>query len=425
MRSPLAASSAGSTLRALRSRCRSCSPVIGSTCRWTCGTSNPATSSPTRGGENARWIACPITCDTVMRWALSAGSASSQWSTSTRGTTSVWPGWIGLIDRKATHSGSRQTNVPGISPSMMRVKIVGTRRIVCAGRERGRALQVSASGPPITRLMTTAPLTDRRFLRRSAPPAPERVASGQFRPSASHPIPPLRSVAVFVALPSTRRYVTVKGKFLIALGGAALWLLLAVIVSLAFLGSLAEVVSWPAAVLMAIFVVYVPAYLTAFSCIGIVLDDPPALEIVHPTTPVTVVVRSDRQPKDVVVCLAYLAAQDYDGPLSVLLVDHASTDDTVAEACRAARQLELDLKVVVERRDGRAHAYNTGLACVDTPVFVTLDAGTFLHPSAVRLLVARLMSSPSDTAAVAGHAFVRNARQGTFAEYEATDYALA
>src|SRR5581483_4682848 len=380
MRSPLAASSAGSTLRALRSRCRSCSPVIGSTCRWTCGTSNPATSSPTRGGENARWIACPITCDTVMRWALSAGSASSQWSTSTRGTTSVWPGWIGLIDRKATHSGSRQTNVPGISPSMMRVKIVGTRRIVCAGRERGRALQVSASGPPITRLMTTAPLTDRRFLRRSAPPAPERVASGQFRPSASHPIPPLRSVADFVALPSTRRYVTVKGKFLIALGGAALWLLLAVIVS---------------------------------------------LEIVHPTTPVTVVVRSDRQPKDVVVCLAYLAAQDYDGPLSVLLVDHASTDDTVAEACRAARQLELDLKVVVERRDGRAHAYNTGLACVDTPVFVTLDAGTFLHPSAVRLLVARLMSSPSDTAAVAGHAFVRNARQGTFAEYEATDYALA
>ncbi|HZP28364.1 MAG TPA: glycosyltransferase [Acidimicrobiia bacterium] len=273
--------------------------------------------------------------------------------------------------------------------------------------------------------MTTAPLTDRRFLRRSAPPAPERVASGQFRPSASHPIPPLRSVADFVALPSTRRYVTVKGKFLIALGGAALWLLLAVIVSLAFLGSLAEVVSWPAAVLMAIFVVYVPAYLTAFSCIGIVLDDPPALEIVHPTTPVTVVVRSDRQPKDVVVCLAYLAAQDYDGPLSVLLVDHASTDDTVAEACRAARQLELDLKVVVERRDGRAHAYNTGLACVDTPVFVTLDAGTFLHPSAVRLLVARLMSSPSDTAAVAGHAFVRNARQGTFAEYEATDYALA
>jgi biofilm PGA synthesis N-glycosyltransferase PgaC len=273
--------------------------------------------------------------------------------------------------------------------------------------------------------MTTAPLADRRYRRRSSPPAPKPAVGEQFRPSAAHPIPPLRSVADFVALPSTRRYVTVRGKFLIALGGAALWSILAAVVSLAFLGDLAAVVTWPAAVLMALFVVYVPAYLTAFSCIGIVLDDPPALEIAHPTTPVTVVMTAHDQPKAVVVGLAYLAAQDYDGPVSVLLVDRASTDDTVAEARRAATQLGIELEVVVERREHRAHAYNTGLACVSTPVFVAVDAATFLHPSAVRLLVARLMSSPSDTAAVAGHAFVRNERPGRFAEYEATDYALA
>jgi biofilm PGA synthesis N-glycosyltransferase PgaC len=285
--------------------------------------------------------------------------------------------------------------------------------------------------------MTTAPITDRRFLRRPGPsmpdsagpvaaePASGSAAGDQFRPSASHPIPPLRSVADFVALPSGRRYVTVRGKFLIALGGAALWLMLAAVVSLAFLGDLASVVTWPAAILMAVFVVYVPAYLTAFSCIGIVLDDPPALEIAHPTTPVTVVVTAHDQPKDTVVCLAYLAAQDYDGPVSVLLVDHGSTDGTVAEARRAAAQLGLELEVVSERRESSAHAYNTGLACVDTPLFVAADAGTFLHPSAVRLLVARLVSSPSDTAAVAGHAFVRNVRPGTLAELGATDYALA
>ena len=279
--------------------------------------------------------------------------------------------------------------------------------------------------------MTTAPLAGRRTARRPVPPAPAAggptggTAGDQFRPSAAYPLPPLRSVADFVGLPSTRRYVTVRGKFLIALGGAGLWLLLAVVVSIAFLGSVASLVSWPIAIAMAVFVVYVPAYLTAFACIGVVLDDPPALEIVHPTTPVTVVMTARNQPKPVVICLAYLAAQDYDGPLSVLLVDNGSTDNTVDEARRAAAQLGLAIQVVVERREGRAHAHNTGLACVDTPVFVNVDAETNLHPSAIRLLVARLMSSPSDTAAVAGHAFVRNERHGTFAELEATDYTLA
>ena len=186
---------AGSTLGALRSRCRSCSPWIGITCRCVCGTSKPAISRPTRGGENARSTPLPDRCDTVMRCRASSGSRSSQWSTSARGTTSAWPGWIGLIERKATHSGSRQTNVPGRSPSMMRVKTVGTPRI---GRCPG-GLQVFVAVPPIHTLMTTAPIAGRRY----APAAGRTRVTGrrrrdQFRPSASYPIPPLRSVADFV-----------------------------------------------------------------------------------------------------------------------------------------------------------------------------------------------------------------------------------
>ena len=273
--------------------------------------------------------------------------------------------------------------------------------------------------------MTTAPIAGRRTFRRPAAPASRGPARDQFRPSASHAIPPLRSVADFVGLPSTRRYVTVQGKFLIALGGAGLWLLLAMVASVAFLGSLASAVSWPVAVLMVAFVVYVPAVLTAFACLGIVLDDPPGLEIVHPTTPVTVVVTARDQSKAVVVCLAYLAAQDYDGPLSVLLVDNASTDNTISEACRAAKQLGIGLQVLVERRDGRVHSYNTGLACVDTPVFVTVDASTVLHPSAVRLLVARLMQLARRTPPRSpGTRSSGTSAPGRSPELEATDYAL-
>src|SRR3954470_11773098 len=40
------------------------------------------------------------------------------------GTTRVWPTAVGAIVRKATQRSSRQTNRPGSSPSMMRVKML-------------------------------------------------------------------------------------------------------------------------------------------------------------------------------------------------------------------------------------------------------------------------------------------------------------
>ena len=63
---------------------------------------------------------------------------SVQRSISSIGTTNVCPGLSGSMVRKATHRSSRHTNVPGISPSMMRVKTEGMgphRRI----RRRGGA----------------------------------------------------------------------------------------------------------------------------------------------------------------------------------------------------------------------------------------------------------------------------------------------
>ena len=52
------------------------------------------------------------------------GGASIQWSTSSIGTTSTCPRASGLIDMNATQRSSRYTNVPGISPAMMRLKMV-------------------------------------------------------------------------------------------------------------------------------------------------------------------------------------------------------------------------------------------------------------------------------------------------------------
>src|SRR3954471_7460652 len=258
---------------------------------------------------------------------------------------------------------------------------------------------------PMSLVMTTLPLTERPAMRTE--PATD---VGEFRPSAAFSLPRLRPVADFVALPSTKRYITIQGKFGLALLGAGLWLVFATLGSIAIAPALAAAVTWPIAVAL---------------LLAIALDHPPAPSVAHPTIPVTVVVTARNQPRTVVSTLAYLRAQDYDGTMSVLLVDNGSTDATIDEARRAAAQLALDLRIVVERRAGVVHARNTGFACADTPLAVLVDAGTVLHPSAVRLLVARMLRSPSDTAAVSAHAMVRNARHGDLQEVEAHSYSLA
>src|SRR6476659_3900206 len=81
--------------------------------------------TPTRSGRKAARWATPITRVTSKRWASSAGSPSTQWSSSSIGTTRAWPRASGLIDMNTTQRSSHHTNVPGVSPSMIRVKPVG------------------------------------------------------------------------------------------------------------------------------------------------------------------------------------------------------------------------------------------------------------------------------------------------------------
>jgi biofilm PGA synthesis N-glycosyltransferase PgaC len=122
--------------------------------------------------------------------------------------------------------------------------------------------------------------------------------------------------------------------------------------------------------------------------------------------------------------IAYIARQDYGGPISVLVADNGSTDGTqaIAEAFGAASGL--DVRCIVEPRPGKCHALNTGLAAVETELVITLDADTLLHPRAVRQLVARLLSSPADVKAVAGSVLVRNSRDNLWTRMQEWDYFL-
>jgi biofilm PGA synthesis N-glycosyltransferase PgaC len=171
-------------------------------------------------------------------------------------------------------------------------------------------------------------------------------------------------------------------------------------------------------------VALLPGGLVAFLGASLAQDRQPALSVTNPTTAVTVVIAARNEQDGIGDTIRYVATGDYDGPVTVVLADNGSTDATVERALQAAADADVELVVVTELTPGKSHALNAALAVVDTPYVLTVDADTLLHPQALRRLVSRLESAPSDTVAVAGAVLVRNSRANLLTRMQEWDYFL-
>jgi biofilm PGA synthesis N-glycosyltransferase PgaC len=225
--------------------------------------------------------------------------------------------------------------------------------------------------------------------------------------------------------PFRRWYVPTDVRFAVAGVLAAGWTWLAIWLSRPELAAFGRAIGTVPADVIAALVAFVPGYLVAFHAIGLLFDRPPALLGLHPATPVTVLIAARNEERTIAETLDYLAAQDYDGELSIVLIDNGSTDGTVIEALKAVGRNGAPLVVLRENRAGKSFALNRGLATVRTPLVVTVAAGTLLQKSAIRLLVARLDTARNDVTAIAGHLMVRNGREGIWARLQVWDYLLS
>jgi biofilm PGA synthesis N-glycosyltransferase PgaC len=224
--------------------------------------------------------------------------------------------------------------------------------------------------------------------------------------------------------PRRGRYVPVTAKFVVAQALAVGWLGVSIWLSLPWVHELAGAITIVPAVLVVCLIAYLPGWLVAFLAISLMLDRQPPLRDTDPAVPVTVVIAARNEAERIEETIAYIARQDYAGPIEVLVVDNGSTDGTrtVAEAYGAATGQPV--RCITEPRPGKSHALNTGLASVGTELVITLDADTLLHPRAVRQLVGRLLSSPPDVQAVAGSVLVRNSRDSLWTRMQEWDYFL-
>ena len=221
-----------------------------------------------------------------------------------------------------------------------------------------------------------------------------------------------------------KRYVPVLAKFWLSHLFAFLWLCFSFYISLPWLTSLAEIVSFPLAFLIIGGLAYVPGYLNAFLLLSLLLDKQPAFKNEHPTDEVTVLIAAYNEEDKIYQTLRYLDRQDYHGKIKAIVINNGSVDQTAAEVERARKDFSITIELLHEENPGKFNALNLGLTTVTTPYVITLDADTLLHSSSVRYLVARMKSSPEEVAAVAGSVLVKNGRENLWTKLQEWDYFL-
>ena len=98
----------------------------------------------------------------------------------------------------------------------------------------------------------------------------------------------------------------------------------------------------------------------------------------------TILVAAWNESAAIVRTLEQIGDLSYPGRLEVVVADNNSTDDTAMLADAAGARLPFPYRRVFEERQGKHHALNAALETVTTPLVVTVDADTLLHPQSLR-----------------------------------------
>lgn len=221
-----------------------------------------------------------------------------------------------------------------------------------------------------------------------------------------------------------RIYFSVKNKFIVSQSIAALWTLLSIALSVPWVMELSRYITLPGAIFVIAGISYIPGFMNAFMISSLLLDRQPPLKETNPVLPVTVLIACHNEEKGIRNTLSYLAAQEYEGEIQVIVIDNASKDKTAEQARLAGEEFGLRLRVISEKTPGKNHALNKALPQVETELMVTLDADTLLHKTALKHIVSRMASAPKEVCAVAGAVLVRNSRENFLAKIQEWDYFL-
>lgn len=275
------------------------------------------------------------------------------------------------------------------------------------------APMTASSAPPID--ATVSPLAASSATQVGAPaPASVDSALALPRPAAS----PLRA-----RLAGRDLYIPLKARVALTVLAGLLWVGFSLWLSRHWIGTLGADITPPLAIVVIVGVAIIPGYLNIQLLTSILLDRPPKLRFDVELPAISLLVAAYNEEASIAETLGYALRADYGGAIEIVVADDGSSDRTreIVRECAArdgrVRLLEVD-------HGGKALALNAALESVSTPLVATFDADTLLMPYSLSRAVARLMSSPPDTVAVAGSVLVRNSRDNLLTRAQEWDYFL-
>ena len=216
-----------------------------------------------------------------------------------------------------------------------------------------------------------------------------------------------------------RVYVPVKVKFTFSTIFALTWVGASWVLAQHWVGDLSQVAGHGPAVMIIFFIALLPGFLNAHILSSVVLDRPPALPLDLKFPKVSLLIAAYNEAENIAETFRGIRGQDYPGELEIIVVDDGSTDETLL----LLRSFNLrNLKIIQNNHGGKAHALNEGLKHVSHEIVICIDADTFLHPQALRRIVARFLTDPAETAAVAGCVLVKNSRSTFMTRLQEWDY---
>lgn len=215
-------------------------------------------------------------------------------------------------------------------------------------------------------------------------------------------------------------YLPVRGKFTAALVVSLVWFAIATWLAIPWIRDLAGIASWPLAIFVIGGIALVPGLMNAFLAISIVLDRRPPRCTLRAYPGMTIMIAAFNEERSICDTIKSIAAQQYPGPIEVLVIDDGSTDTTADKVARLDFPWLRLLRQGVNA--GKAAALNRGLAEAKYDVIITLDADCYLHAGALQHIVERYLTDPPGTRAVAGSVLVRNSRSTWVTRAQEWDY---
>lgn len=214
-------------------------------------------------------------------------------------------------------------------------------------------------------------------------------------------------------------YIKVRVKFFFNLIIASAWFIFCCYLSIAWINDLARLVSLIPSLIIICSIALIPGFMYMFLLISYLTDSRKNKPYNGTYPPVTILVAAYNEENSIEFTLNSLKNQKYHGIIDIILIDDGSTDKTVAKA----RNLKLNnLQILKAKHKGKAAALNMALSYVATDYIITIDADTYLEPSAIKYLMTKLLTGPEGTIACAGSVYVKNSRASLMTRIQEWDY---